>query len=144
MCIWFLASRLSKSPSRILFAVAMAAKLFLTATIVVLISALIAINHECLYQPSVIEKGHSQLWEWETLSLDGATGPESFALDPLGQGPYAGISDGRIIKWEEHERRWINFAITSQKRYLIYIQCTCTFFQSIYKAPALPKRRKCI
>ncbi|KAL9373607.1 hypothetical protein Peur_033227 [Populus x canadensis] len=113
----------------------MAAKLFLTATIVVLISALIAINHEFLYQPSVIDqKGHGQLWEWETLSLDGATGPESFALDPLGQVPYAGISDGRIIKWEEQERRWINFAITSQKRYLIYIQCTCTFFQSIYKA----------
>ncbi|KAH8485776.1 hypothetical protein H0E87_027279 [Populus deltoides] len=93
----------------------MAAKLFLTATIVVLISALIAINHEFLNQSSVIEKGHGQLWEWETLSLDGATGPESFALDPLGQGPYAGVSDGRIIKWEEHERRWINFAITSQK-----------------------------
>ncbi|KAJ6967924.1 protein STRICTOSIDINE SYNTHASE-LIKE 2 isoform X2 [Populus alba] len=94
----------------------MAAKLFLTATTAVLISALIAINHEFVYQPSVIEKGHGQLWEWETLSLDGATGPESFALDPLRQGPYAGISDGRIIKWEEHERRWINFAITSQKR----------------------------
>ncbi|CAK7340216.1 unnamed protein product [Dovyalis caffra] len=97
----------------------MSSKLFITATILVLISALIAIDHEFLYQRSVREKtssGHDQLWKWEALSLDGATGPESFAFDPFGQGPYAGVADGRIIKWEEHERRWIHFAITSQTR----------------------------
>lgn len=29
-----------------------------------------------------------------------ATGPESIAFDSLGQGPYTGISDGRIIKFQ--------------------------------------------
>ncbi|KAF2308229.1 hypothetical protein GH714_037149 [Hevea brasiliensis] len=45
-----------------------------------------------------------------------ATGPESFAFGKHGQGPYASIADGRIIKWEEHRRQWIDFAVTSLHR----------------------------
>ncbi|KAJ6912603.1 hypothetical protein NC651_015122 [Populus alba x Populus x berolinensis] len=98
---------------------AMSSKLFLTATIIALTSSLIAITHEFLYLPSVVEKisstGHVQRREWEALQLEGAIGPESFAFDPLARGPYAGISDGRVVKWEEHERRWINFSFASQE-----------------------------
>ncbi|KAG5242568.1 strictosidine synthase [Salix suchowensis] len=97
----------------------MSSKLFLTATIIALTSSLIAIKHEFLHRPPVEEQlsgGHVHRREWEALPLDGAVGPESFAFDPLARGPYAGISDGRIVKWEQHERRWINFSYASQKR----------------------------
>ncbi|KAI6696907.1 hypothetical protein NL676_017026 [Syzygium grande] len=36
----------------------------------------------------------------ELVPMDsGAIGPESFAFDPRGEGPYTGVSDGRIVKW---------------------------------------------
>ncbi|KAL9240007.1 hypothetical protein vseg_014272 [Gypsophila vaccaria] len=47
---------------------------------------------------------------------DDAFGPESLTFDPNGDGPYAGVSDGRIIKWVPHQRRWIDFAFTSSNR----------------------------
>ncbi|KAK6942189.1 Strictosidine synthase, conserved region [Dillenia turbinata] len=40
----------------------------------------------------------------EILPINGAVGPESFAFDPAGGGPYVGVSDGRIIKWDEDQR----------------------------------------
>ncbi|KAH0747448.1 hypothetical protein KY285_009105 [Solanum tuberosum] len=48
--------------------------------------------------------------------VGGAVGPESFAFDPHGDGPYTGISDGRIIKWLQNETRWFDFALTSPNR----------------------------
>lgn len=36
----------------------------------------------------------------------GAAGPESLAFDPAGGGPYAGVSDGRVLRWVPGERRW--------------------------------------
>lgn len=47
----------------------------------------------------------------------GAVGPESFAFDPRGEGPYTGVSDGRVVKWVASERRWVDFAFTSPSRY---------------------------
>ncbi|XP_074267246.1 protein STRICTOSIDINE SYNTHASE-LIKE 10-like [Silene latifolia] len=44
------------------------------------------------------------------------SGPESVAFDCKGHGPYAGISDGRIIKWEGRTKGWTEFAITSPHR----------------------------
>ena len=55
----------------------------------------------------------------DEIPIVGAIGPESFAFDPLARGPYAGISDGRVVKWEEHGRRWINFSFASQERYCL-------------------------
>ncbi|KAM7259855.1 hypothetical protein ACFE04_015596 [Oxalis oulophora] len=53
----------------------------------------------------------------EILPLIGhAMGPESYTFDHNGRGPYTGVSDGRILKWEEHQRRWIEFATTSPNR----------------------------
>lgn len=47
----------------------------------------------------------------------GAVGPESFAFDGSGGGPYTGVSDGRIIRWRDNESRWVDFAVTSLERW---------------------------
>ncbi|XP_030518783.2 protein STRICTOSIDINE SYNTHASE-LIKE 2-like [Rhodamnia argentea] len=53
----------------------------------------------------------------ELVPMDrGAVGPESFAFDPQGEGPYTGVSDGRVVKWAATERRWVDFAFTSPSR----------------------------
>lgn len=44
---------------------------------------------------------------------DGATGPESLAFDPAGEGPYTGVSDGRILKWQQRDHGWIEYAVVS-------------------------------
>ena len=36
----------------------------------------------------------------------GAAGPESLAFDGGGGGPYAGVSDGRVLRWVPGERWW--------------------------------------
>ncbi|CAN6338153.1 unnamed protein product [Urochloa humidicola] len=41
---------------------------------------------------------------------DGVTGAESLAFDRRGQGPYAGVSDGRILKWDGVAQKWSTFA----------------------------------
>ncbi|XP_051150733.1 protein STRICTOSIDINE SYNTHASE-LIKE 10-like [Andrographis paniculata] len=46
----------------------------------------------------------------------GAVGPESFAFDAAGGGPYTGVSDGRILRWLSNESRWSDFAVTSPHR----------------------------
>lgn len=46
----------------------------------------------------------------------GAAGPESFAFDRLGGGPFTGVSDGRILRWRANESRWVDFAVTSPER----------------------------
>eukprot|EP00249_Psilotum_nudum_P020652 c27793_g1_i5 orf=173-1378(-) len=40
-------------------------------------------------------------------------GPESLAFDPTGRGPYTGIADGRIIRWNGPGNGWSDFATTS-------------------------------
>ncbi|KAL9247662.1 hypothetical protein vseg_021070 [Gypsophila vaccaria] len=43
-------------------------------------------------------------------------GPEAIAFDCEGQGPYVGISDGRILKWQGEKIGWTLFAITNSNR----------------------------
>ncbi|KAK4771628.1 hypothetical protein SAY87_032160 [Trapa incisa] len=52
----------------------------------------------------------------EIIPIDGAFGSESFAFNSRGDGPYTGVSNGRIIKWVHEERRWIDFAYTSPNK----------------------------
>ncbi|CAI9099670.1 OLC1v1036526C1 [Oldenlandia corymbosa var. corymbosa] len=53
----------------------------------------------------------------QVIPIMNASGPESLAFDRLGGGPYTGVSDGRIIKWDVENNRWINFAVTTPHRW---------------------------
>ncbi|KAK2970490.1 hypothetical protein RJ640_023673 [Escallonia rubra] len=94
-------------------------KVFLiTASTIIFISTLLSVDYfRLLSHHSDAEKSSdSEFQHWEVIPVVGAVGPESFTFDPSGDGPYTGVSDGRIIKWQEHERRWIDFAVTSPVR----------------------------
>ncbi|KMT15142.1 hypothetical protein BVRB_3g062590 [Beta vulgaris subsp. vulgaris] len=47
------------------------------------------------------------------IQLQAAFGPESLAFDPSGGGPYTGVADGRILKWDPDSNSWLDFAFTS-------------------------------
>ncbi|OEL20009.1 Protein STRICTOSIDINE SYNTHASE-LIKE 10 [Dichanthelium oligosanthes] len=53
---------------------------------------------------------------------DGVRGAESLAFDRRGQGPYAGVSDGRVLKWDAKAKRWTTFAYSA--RYKNTPMCT--------------------
>ncbi|CAH8392835.1 unnamed protein product [Eruca vesicaria subsp. sativa] len=54
--------------------------------------------------------------DFHLIPTTGALGPESFAFDISGDGPYTGLSDGRIVKWIANESRWMDFAVTTPTR----------------------------
>ncbi|KFK36980.1 hypothetical protein AALP_AA4G196900 [Arabis alpina] len=54
--------------------------------------------------------------DFRLIPTTGASGPESFVFDFSGDGPYTGLSDGRIVKWLANESRWIDFAVTTPTR----------------------------
>lgn len=69
------------------------------------------------------------------------TGPQSLAFDSIGGGPYTGVSDGRILKYEETYSGFVEFAYTWQDRYvsvcyhqdgwwvyLLFCWFNCTFY----------------
>jgi len=58
-----------------------------------------------------------QIPDFRLIPTTGALGPESFVFDFFGDGPYTGLSDGRIVKWLANESRWIDFAVTTSARY---------------------------
>lgn len=45
-------------------------------------------------------------------------GPESLDWDPLGEGPYVGVTDGRILKWRGADLGWVEFAYSSPHRFV--------------------------
>ncbi|EOY01478.1 Calcium-dependent phosphotriesterase superfamily protein, putative [Theobroma cacao] len=53
---------------------------------------------------------------YHQLDLLQVTGPESIAFDCKNQGPYVGVSDGRILKWHGPRLGWKEFAIPSPVR----------------------------
>ncbi|GAB2267147.1 Protein STRICTOSIDINE SYNTHASE-LIKE 10 [Dionaea muscipula] len=74
-----------------------------------------------LYLPSILHPPHltgSQdlLHAAEIIELPGAFGPESLVFDPNGEGPYTGVADGRVLKWQQSSRSWVDFAFTSSQR----------------------------
>ncbi|WRX14777.1 Strictosidine synthase, partial [Theobroma cacao] len=50
------------------------------------------------------------------MDLPQVTGPESIAFDCKNRGPYVGVSDGRILKWQGPNLGWKEFAIPSSDR----------------------------
>ncbi|KAH7654938.1 Strictosidine synthase protein [Dioscorea alata] len=53
----------------------------------------------------------------QVLPLSTATGPESLAFDSAGEGPYTGVSDGRIFKYSPEHHQWTQFAVSSGYMY---------------------------
>ncbi|CAH9081694.1 unnamed protein product [Cuscuta epithymum] len=70
---------------------------------------LFSLNGEVMTSPN--------LQNYDELILPtGVVGPESLAFDCSGEGPYAGVSDGRILRWNESNQNWIEFAVTTPNR----------------------------
>ncbi|XP_021746978.1 protein STRICTOSIDINE SYNTHASE-LIKE 10-like [Chenopodium quinoa] len=86
---------------------------FLTSSTIVLLCALLLTTY---FRSKNKSYPGSKFSELEFLPIEDAFGPESLTFDPAGDGPYAGLSDGRIIKWDPHQRRWVDFAFTSPLR----------------------------
>jgi sugar lactone lactonase YvrE len=55
-------------------------------------------------------------WNYHLLLPDGVSGAESLAFDGRGQGPYAGVSDGRVLKWGGSAVGWTTFAHSANYR----------------------------
>uniref|UniRef100_A0A0D9XWS3 Strictosidine synthase conserved region domain-containing protein n=1 Tax=Leersia perrieri TaxID=77586 RepID=A0A0D9XWS3_9ORYZ len=57
----------------------------------------------------------------ELITLDGgAVGPESIVFDANGEGPYTGVSDGRVLKWLPQENRWVEHSSAANEPQLIF------------------------
>lgn len=55
--------------------------------------------------------------EFTQLNLPpGLVGPDSVALDRIGQGPYVDISDGRVLKYKGPSVGFVDFAYTAPNR----------------------------
>ena len=51
-----------------------------------------------------------------TFKILHASGPEAIAFDLTGQGPYTGVSDGRVLKYEGPGIGFVEFAHASPLR----------------------------
>ncbi|KAM1214631.1 hypothetical protein ACFX2I_011135 [Malus domestica] len=56
------------------------------------------------------------LGNYREIELARVVGPESIAFDCRGNGPYVGVSDGTILKWQGPRLGWTEFAFTSPNR----------------------------
>lgn len=73
--------------------------------------------HPFFFSPPSIKGSRDFLHGAEVVHVDGALGPESLAFDPNGGGPYTGVGDGRILRWQGRSIGWTDFAFTSPNRY---------------------------
>ncbi|XP_024029335.1 protein STRICTOSIDINE SYNTHASE-LIKE 10 [Morus notabilis] len=94
----------------------MNSKLIYTATILVALNFLISPAVYNLHAPPSIPGSHDDLHSAKIVGVTGALGPESIAFDSDGRGPYAGVADGRILRWEGDGRGWSEFAVTTSQR----------------------------
>lgn len=96
----------------------MTLKLLPTAMAVAFLSVILSFVLLHPFRPSHLPRGpgRGSLHDSEILPIIGAVGPESLAFDPYGGGPYTGVSDGRILRWNGKERVWNEFAVTSPQR----------------------------
>ncbi|CAD6335982.1 unnamed protein product [Miscanthus lutarioriparius] len=55
-------------------------------------------------------------WSFHLPLPSGISGAESLAFDGKGEGPYAGVSDGRVLKWGGSAVGWTTFAHSANYR----------------------------
>ena len=55
-------------------------------------------------------------WSFHLPLPGGVSGAESLAFDGKGEGPYAGVSDGRVLKWGGSAVGWTTFAHSANYR----------------------------
>ncbi|GER25790.1 calcium-dependent phosphotriesterase superfamily protein [Striga asiatica] len=92
----------------------MNSKLVLTAIVLPILAVAIAVATTSVFTPPPLPDSHAVLSGADRIHLAGAVGPESLAFDPSGGGPYTGVADGRILKWDGGA--WAEFAFTSSQR----------------------------
>ncbi|CAA7409754.1 unnamed protein product [Spirodela intermedia] len=56
------------------------------------------------------------LGDYKRIPLTSVSGPESLAFDAGGAGPYTGVSNGQVLRWEEGSRRWVEYAVPTRDR----------------------------
>ncbi|XP_040385632.1 protein STRICTOSIDINE SYNTHASE-LIKE 10-like [Oryza brachyantha] len=67
----------------------------------------------------------------ELIAVDGgAAGPESVAFDAAGEGPYTGVSDGRVLKWLPLQRRWVEHSSASNEPQRVTVVCSFLSFSN--------------
>ncbi|KAG8372085.1 hypothetical protein BUALT_Bualt12G0029800 [Buddleja alternifolia] len=89
-------------------------RLILTAIALPLVAVATAFATTGVFTPPPVQGSHDVLAGAETVHVPGAVGPESLAFDLSGGGPYTGVADGRILKWDGVD--WVEFAVTSSER----------------------------
>ena len=92
---------------------------FFSTAIVTTIAVLASLTSQKgsgIFAPPKIAGSRDVFPSAKVVNLTGATGPESVAFDPSGEGPYVGVSDGRVLKWRGESLGWSDFAYTSANR----------------------------
>ncbi|KAG7565989.1 Strictosidine synthase conserved region [Arabidopsis suecica] len=90
---------------------------FLTAIVVVLaILVKTSQTGSGIFAPPEISGSRDVFPSAKVVNLTGASGPESIGFDPAGEGPYVGVSDGRVLKWRGESLGWSDFAYTASNR----------------------------
>ncbi|XP_050229943.1 protein STRICTOSIDINE SYNTHASE-LIKE 10-like [Mercurialis annua] len=85
------------------------------ATLVAILSIIIT-NPNNIFAPPPIPSSNDNLHSAKIVPVTGAVGPESIVFDANGEGPYTGVADGRILKWQADPLGWVEFAVTSSNR----------------------------
>ena len=82
---------------------------------------LAVVSYQTLFAPDNLEGTKNILPMAKTIPIP-VDGPESIEFDPQGEGPYAAVVDGRILKWRGDALGWVEFAHTSPHRFLFLLQ----------------------
>lgn len=80
------------------------------------LAVLSVVSYQTLIVPENLEGTKNVLTMAKTIPIPVA-GPESIEFDPKGEGPYAAVVDGRILKWRGDDLGWVEFAYTSPHRF---------------------------
>ncbi|EOA24228.1 hypothetical protein CARUB_v10017465mg [Capsella rubella] len=81
----------------------------------VVLAVLSITSYQIFLVPGDVEGAKNILAAAKTIPTP-VVGPESIEFDPQGEGPYAAMVDGRILKWRGDDLGWVEFAYTSPHR----------------------------